>query len=50
MSHFKAILFDLGGTLLHLDYPFFQEEYAKRNQEIEQSGISIPPDELVKRP
>jgi HAD superfamily hydrolase (TIGR01509 family) len=24
VNHLKAIFFDLGGTLLHIDYPFFQ--------------------------
>jgi HAD superfamily hydrolase (TIGR01509 family) len=41
MSKFKAILFDLGGTLLHLDYPFFQAEYSKRGVEIDQERFFL---------
>lgn len=41
MPRFKAILFDLGGTLLHLDYPFFKEEYAKRGEMIEQERFFL---------
>jgi FMN phosphatase YigB (HAD superfamily) len=34
MNKFDAILFDLGGTLLHLDYPFFVQEFDKQGIEI----------------
>ncbi len=34
MSSFKAIIFDLGGTLLHLDYPYISTELRKHGYEI----------------
>ncbi len=34
MSRQKAILFDLGGTLLYPDFPFLAEQLRKRDQEI----------------
>jgi putative hydrolase of the HAD superfamily len=32
----KAIIFDLGGTLLHLSYPFFKEQFQQRQLPLEE--------------
>src|ERR1051325_7065263 len=41
MPKFEAILFDLGGTLLHLDYPFMSGEFANRDFEVEEDRFFL---------
>lgn len=36
MPRLKAIFFDLGGTLLHLSYPFFRREFARLNLSLDE--------------
>jgi putative hydrolase of the HAD superfamily len=39
MSSIKAIIFDLGGTLLHLDYPYISTELRKHGYEIAEADF-----------
>lgn len=41
MPPLKAIFFDLGGTLLHLSYPFFQREFARLNLALDETRFFV---------
>src|SRR5258706_9606263 len=41
MAKFEAILLDLGGTLLHLDYPFMSGEFDKRGFRVEEDRFFL---------
>ncbi|MCS6989381.1 MAG: HAD family hydrolase [Chloroherpetonaceae bacterium] len=41
MPRLKAIFFDLGGTLLHLSYPFFQREFERLNLALDEERFFV---------